>query len=475
MASSPPPLRPLPGPSKPIASASIRARAAPPADPTRFNSIDANMDCWAAPFANFGHNPEEFSPKWWLQYFAKEARTQEAQRIPHWTEEWVRVLNALFIKGPIPAGVSDESRRGWWAVLRPGLDSSGPRPASVPGSAPAPVTDPDTVWKDAMTRLLKLGFRAVTNGETAPAGVHELQSDNSVASAHMLHQRMFGKKVAELEKSMDLSSIPLYWRSEARDVRRIVSQQGTKRQCEVDTIAAEMHMDAPWHPFSDPALSRYMWFRLANLDNDYYTAISVATGFETACSFPKIDEKRVYSFPPLLQVSQWTKAQADRFRSHLGLVCENDREAVRIVTRTTTYMLVHTGSVLDTKGANQFRERDAFPEIGVDRIPLKNIYCVVPIRRVHHGPSPADGITVFIDFMGCERLHSATEIDLFGTGLASRLFGIYREKISQPAFATAWSSRGAAAPGIPTNITRIVEFPIGDGKFQTFRNTLRDA
>jgi hypothetical protein len=436
------------------------------------------MDCWSAPFANFGHGElEEFSPKWWLEYFSKEARNEYAKRnlSINWTQAWIRVLNTLFVKTEVPQGTYDVSTRGWRPELRPGVDPSGPPPAIVPGQAPAPVIDRNAVWKDAMATLLKLGFRAVTRGEIAPVGVQELMTDDSIASAHMLHQRMFGKKVAELEKSMDPSSIPLYWRSEARDVKRIISQQGTKRQCDVDTIAAEMHMDAPWHPFSDPALSKYMWFRLANADNDYYTVISIATGFETACSFPKIDEKRVYSFPPLLQVSQWTKANADRFKSNLGLVYENNKEAVRIVTLATTYMLVHTGSVLDTKGASQSIGRNPFPEIGVDQIPLQNIYCVVPIQRVHHGPSPEDGITVFIDFMHCERLHSATELDLFGLRLASRLFDIYRGKIRQQPFATAWGGQGATAPRVATNITRILEFPISEGKFQTFRNTLKDA
>lgn len=444
-----------------------------PTDPTRFTEGDAQLDCWSAPFNNFGYTDmQEFGVKWWLEYFAMEARNQEAKKLPNWKKDWADVLNLLFVKQQgIPHGKPDVTGRGWWPVPRPGVDRWRTRPETREGQPPSTAPDSNMIWREALTKLLKLGFRAVSKGEVPPEGVSVLTTDESVASLHALQQRMLGKKVAELEKGLNPSEVPIYWRSETRDLQRIIGQQGTKRQCDVESIARDMGMDAPWHPFSDPNLSKYMWFRLANADNDYYTVISIATDFETACSFPKIDEKRVYQFPPV-QVIRWSQAQAERFKSNLGLVLENGKEAVRVVTTTTTYMLVHTGSLLDSMGANKKRGRDSFPELGVEHIPLQNIYCVLPIRRVHHGPAPGDGFTVFIDRANCQRLHGAKEIDFFGIKLSYHLFNIYLANRGRQPFATAWSETGAKAAGISTNITRIIEFPISNGKFQTFKSSL---
>ena len=443
-------------------------------DPNKFSASDAELQCWGAPFANFGYSFTEFGVRWWFDYFAKEARSSEAAKLPNWKKDWTDVLNLVFIKKQeIPPGMPDVTGRGWWPALRPGVDQWKTRPETKPGEAASTAPDSNAIWREALSKLLKLGFRAVTNGEVPPDGVNLLRLDATVAPDHMLQQRILGKKVAELEDSMNTSEIPIYWRSETRDLQRILSQQGTKRQCDVESIAQEMNMTASWHPFSDPSLSKYMWFRLTHGDNDYYTVISVATSFETACGFPKIDEKRVYQFPPA-QVANWSKAQAERFKSNLGLVSENGRENVRLITTTTTYMLVYTGSVLDTMGAARTINRNSFPELGVDRIPLQNIYCVVPIRRVHHGPTPENGFTVFIDSANCKRLHGAKEVDFFGISLSTHLFKIFLEKMSRRPFATAWSGAGATAPDIPANITRILEFPISEGKFQAFKARLAD-
>lgn len=453
-----------------------------PTDPTKFTEGDAELDFVADPFFFFGYpDSKEFGTRWWYQYFATEACSQEARRAPNWKSEFTAVLNLLFFKqAGIPPGKRDVTGRGWWLGLKSGVDSWKTRPAPAPAvegqPAPPAPTGPDSnsIWREALSKLLKLGFRAVGDGQVMPDGVTLLTTDQSVASEHLLRQRMLGKKVAQLEKSMCPSEVPIYWRSETRDIKRILSQQGTKRQCDVDSIATDMGMSASWHPFSDPALNKYMWFRLANTDNDYYTVISVATDFETACSFPKIDEKRVYQFPPT-QVRNWSKDQAELFKSNLGLVLEDGRETIRLITTTTTYMLIHTGSVLDTKGANAVRGKESFPELGVEHIPLENIYCVLPIRRVHHGPKPGDGFTVFIDFMNAQRLHAAKETDLFGIKLSYQLFNIFLEKRRQRPFATAWSETGAHAPAISANITRILEFPLSSSRLQTFKSTLGDT
>jgi len=470
-----------PGPppvSKATTNIRIPVRAAQ-TDPTQFTESDAELDIFADPF-NFFEYPDfkEFGTRWWYQYFAVEACSQEARRSSNWKREFTAVLNLLFFKQPgIPQGKRDITGRGWWLGLKPGVGSWNGRPVykkGEPAPPPSPLVDSNKIWREALSKLLKLGFRAVGDGQVMPDGVTLLTTDQSVASEHLLRQRMLGKKVAELEKSMSPSQVPIYWRSETRDVKRILSQQGTKRQCDVDSIASDMGMDAPWHPFSDPALSKYMWFRLANTDNDYYTVISIATDFETACSFPKIDEKRVYQFPPA-QVTSWSKEQAERFKNNLGLVLEDGRQTVRLITTTTTYMLVHTGSVLDTKGANSLRGKESFPELGVEHIPLENIYCVLPIQRVHHGPKPGDGFTVFIDHQKAERLHGAKETDLFGIKLSYQLFNIYLDKRRQRPFATAWSETGAHTPAIPANIARILEFPLSNSRLQTFKSTLGDT
>jgi hypothetical protein len=435
--------------------------------PNDFDAQDIEDDNWSAPFANFGYDFIEYGSRYWFNYFATEARHQIARKNPNWKREYMAAINLVFLKQqPIPQGKRDITGRGWWPALRPGIDHW--KTAAAPGQ-----TDSNTIWREAMSKLLKLGFRAVSKGDVPPPGVQVLELDATRAPHHMLQQRVMGRKLAELEKIVDPALVPVYWRSETRDLKRILSQGGTRRQCDVESIAKDMNMTAPWHPFSDPSLSKYMWFRLANTDNDYYTVISVATNFETACCFPKINEKRVYQFPPA-QVANWSKGQADRFKSNLGLVLENGRETVRVITATTTYMLIHTGSILDTMGANKTNKNDTiFPEIGVDYIPLDNIYCVLPIQRVHDGMGEKDSFTVFVDSSKCERLHLGKEIDVFGMKLSGRLFDMFFEKKFCAPFSTAWTGTGGVKPAVPA-VTRIIEFPISQGKFQTFRATLAD-
>lgn len=480
MADPMPPLPPGPpgapgppgGPPPPGMSPAANRGPAAPVDPTLITQGDLGNDLFTAPFSNSGMPVEEYGVRWWFEYFWSEARNQG--NAPSLTPgplrsaklDMVEVVNAVFSKERIPGGIRLRMRP-WiehWNTPTPGRRGD-------PGRGGV---DTNAVWKDCLVKLLRIGFRAVRKEEITPSTIPLLELDENRAPQHMLQQRMFGIKVAELEKNMNPAEVPVYWRSETRDVDRILSQQGTRRQCDVETIARDMNMTASWHPFSDPEINKYMWFRLKNKDNDYFTVISVATNFETACGFPKINERRVYQFPDA-PVERWSKSQADQFRSNLGLVTEDGQPKVRLITTTTTYLLVHTGSVLDTMGANRTKGDETFPEVGVERIALDNIYGVIPIQRVHHGPGESDGFTVFVDFAKGRRLHADKELDLFGLHLASRLFNIYMEKRFASAFATAWTKAGAGTPAVPRNISRIREFPISQVEFEKFRATLSDA
>lgn len=418
------------------------------------SSKHAETSQFANEVARLADPEEEFSKLWWFKYFWSEAGSLTGDR----TDGVVHNAKTNRINGAkriFQASEDDVDPNKWSLVVKGSLS--------------------DDDWREGMILVMKAGFRCVPREVEPKAGAIQLPVVKGclTAAEHKLLQRQTGKAVKHDE--IDNSSIHVYWRSETRAPQTIINQKGTLRQVDVEGIAKSMHMDkdTKWHPFSDPEISKFMWYRLANADNDYYTVISVATDWHTCCAFPKIDEKRVYDFPKK-PLSEWTKAEATKHRANLAVVDEGPGKAVCVMTETTTYMLVHTGSVLDTQGAAAMQNRSAFPELGVDHIPLSAIYALIPIRRAHHGPRPEDGFTVFVQTQQCQRIHAGTkEHDLFGVFLAQKLFYIYIDCMKAPPFATSWSHAGAAPPEIKKNYSRIAEFPITELAFQNFLKTLK--
>ena len=443
---------PIVGPPKPPPSGGSASRPPqrPAADPSDVTTADLALDAFVAPFANSGLHIDDFGVRWWFEYFWKEARSVKGEAGN--AVALAAVANTIFSKKRTGPGKVELTLR--------------PNAAHWHGTS-------SQLWRDALVRLLKIGFRAVPKNGVVPSGAAGL-SVLADAKTHHIGGRQFGEEVRKWNEILQPDTIPVYWRSETRPLKMILAQKGTKRQTDVDTIARDLGMTADWHPFSDPEINKHMWYRLGNADNDYYTVISVATDFLTACGFPKIDERRVYFFPAK-DPSLWTKADARRFRSNLGVATVNGARKVVVITRTTAYMLVHYGSMLDTQGAAKTQGKESFAEMGVEHIPLENIFGVFPMSRVHHGPEPGDGFTCFLDQANCERINPDRQMDHFGSKLYFRLLDIFLDTKHRVPFATAWGKTGAKEPDVKATVTAINEFPITDASLNAFIATLGDG
>ena len=447
MASSVPP---QPPPQKAPASRAGGA-ARPAANPLEFRPVDlSGSDLGSAPFANQAISVEEFGVRWWFQYFWQEAKmvAKETDRTA-----MAAICNQLFIKtpgGPHKYKVKDAFKDDDHTTANPGA------------------------WKQMLTQLLHIGFRRVDPKETVqttPQGPPVPQ----VAAHHL----MLRTDLAPLLPSKYTPETEIFWRSESRTLERILEQQGTKRQSDVAFLAKDMNMSAPWHPYSDPDINKYMWFRLGQGDNDYYTVISVATDFETALAFPKIDEARIYGFPKR-SLDEWTQDEVQRHHKNLAKVTHTDgSEHIMLATKTTAYMCVAAGRIIDTRTAGGkidevSKKLVGFPEKGVSEIPLDQIFALLPVTRIHHGPEPADGFTAFID-------HDRGRYVFEDVGKAMDLFGDAYQRLKDEYFkqkyrvkvVTAWGANGATDPKKAVPVSRIIEFPASAADIQQFKSARR--
>jgi hypothetical protein len=389
---------------------------------------------------------QEFGVRWWFQYFWQEAKmvADSGQRA-----EMAGICNILFEKtpgGPHKYKVKDAFKDDDYTT----------------SNAPP--------WKQMMTQLLHIGFRRVDPKEAVQTG-----SQGPPVPQVAAHHLMLQSNLTQVMPRKYTPETEIFWRSESRTMERIIEQQGTKRQSDVSFIAKDMNMAAPWHPYSDADINRYMWFRLGQGDNDYYTVISVATDFETALSFPKIDEARVYGFPKK-KLDDWTQDEIQRHQKSMALVSLVDgTQRIMLATQTTAYMCVACGRIIDTRTAGGHMDEVSkklvgFPEKGVSEIPLDQIFAILPITRIHHGPEPEDGFTAFIDYnRGKLVVEDFTKaMDLFGDAYP-RLKDEYFKQKYRIKVATGWSANGAREPRIPMNVARVVEFPASASALAAFK------
>ena len=168
------------------------------------------------------------------------------------------------------------------------------------------------------------------------------------------------------------------WRSDSRAYPDIESAGGFLAKARsAEGYAASLGMRQPWHPFSDPALRKYMWFRKGQGDNCLNSVVSVGRAKEWQAYLP---------FP--LMKDYPTKLQKRRV---LVTTAANRRVPVTLgVSHTWLYLFVMTDLLALKTGALGARFGDkAFPEIGVGSIPIGNVYGAVRFVRVFHAPFPA--------------------------------------------------------------------------------------
>ncbi|MEM6971544.1 MAG: hypothetical protein AAF577_01965 [Pseudomonadota bacterium] len=424
----------------------------------------------------------DFDVYWWFQYFYTEAWTGQ-QRDPvdkmnYALDRQTRDRKALVAL----MAEMFERNHGSPPILKLKLQYASP----IGGASGPAARAPYEVWRDALQRLLKMGFLSVPVSDMAPdtraTGVASLMLNPS--TAEFVLQKQYVGYLNQTDVKKGKSEIFVGWRCETRPLHMVRAHGGNKRQIDVDAIASGMNMDAAWHPFSDPAIKKFMWFRLANTDNDYYTVISVAENFRTAASFPLIDERRVYTFPNK-DVSRWTQQEAERHRRNLALVeITGGEKRMMLASETYAYLYGITGLFLRTNAAGKNYSggvSEAFPEIGVKEIPLDAIVGCLPLLRIHHGPSDKtagtqsrnDGFTVFVQKATAALTTSDMQmLHRFGKTAYAKLISEYNTTLAAKPLASCWAGSGFKDPGTPVSVARVIEHPIRKQTLDDFKKTL---
>jgi len=230
---------------------------------------------------------------------------------------------------------------------------------------------------DMLTQLLRIGFRGVMSSTSS--------KDVSGAATHasnILSCCSFGK---------DTLDVQVGWRAEDRPPADILKRGGWKRQVDVAERARQLNMDKKWHPYHQKDIKKYLWFRAGkNIDNCFYSVLSVGHTFQAVLNFPEIDET-TFSFLPhttngeVKAVREWS-AEEKRKNPHFIATVKTSTEERREFLASTTYayMFLLKGLVLDTAKASRYYGRDTFPEEGVAKIGVDDIYACWPIVRVFH-------------------------------------------------------------------------------------------
>lgn len=409
----------------------------------------------ASPFEENKESYDDFSPQYWFQYFWAEMKKEKLASAE--TSLGLEAVQLLFNK------VQDSLlSRGFRLNLKDELRPTKGPPASS-GAAPTfgMSVDAARTWNKALTNLLLIGFKRVSTQRGSPS----LPTPTETA----LLENDF---VSSINK--DAFQLRIFWRADARG--KDAFSGGAKRSVDDEGACAKYGLKQPWHPFSSPENTKYMWFRRGQADNDFYTVVSVTTDLSTACTFPLIDERRAYQMP-LKPPAEWTAVELRQFQGNLVEVeVEGSLTSkVLIGTKTNVFMLaLNDGVVMDTQGAGaKYRgEVKGFPEAGVTGYPFEAFMGDIPIVRAHHGPTNPAGFTAFLDPTTKPTFY-LTESDLrnrFGESGASRILDCFKNvgihELTKKT--TAWSSHGATTPEVALNVKRLVSFPISPSRLEGF-------
>lgn len=93
-------------------------------------------------------------------------------------------------------------------------------------------------------------------------------------------------------KNTPLTPLKVGFRGELRPPATVKMHDGCRSKAMVDAVRQTMGMNEPWHPFTDAAVRAKAYYRngSVNQDNCLFTAVSVATNFETASKFPLMQD-----------------------------------------------------------------------------------------------------------------------------------------------------------------------------------------
>jgi hypothetical protein len=224
-------------------------------------------------------------------------------------------------------------------------------------------------------------------------------------------------------------------------------------------------MRAEWHPFSQESVRGYLWYRLGQNDNCKYTVTSLAKDVRVALGFPKFDTDNFPNMPRTDPNAMQPQQRAACTKDGVPLIGEVTLEGgghteVRFlaVTKTTVAQVILEKYIFDTQQAQEsYQPGSGFRELGVGKVPMRNIVGLFSFYRVHHGITEPDGFTALIDRPGCtpiEAKHllkfSASQME--AEQLAAVLAPLYQQTLAMGPVASAWGPTGYANPGRPLTL-----------------------
>lgn len=311
-------------------------------------------------------NPSKYSMRWWFIYFWTEAVARADS--PHMLD----ASHSASTKAKESFTKHAQGAQARLIKIYDGLKGDNPEQKLT-----SIVIMETNKLRELLTELLRMGFRGV------PASLSSKDLKGADSKADNI--------ISCCSFEQDTMAVEVGWRCEARSFSDLRLQGGTKRQVDVEERARQLNMRQPWHPYSQENIRKYLWFRAGgNMDNCFYSAISVGLTFMAVLNFPEMDADNFGSLPRTAQneikaVREWTPAER---HAHPGFIAtvhtttEHSREF--LATKVHVYMFVIKGLVLDTRKAATYYGSPTFPEKGVANIALDDIYACFPVVRVFH-------------------------------------------------------------------------------------------
>lgn len=223
-----------------------------------------------------------------------------------------------------------------------------------------------------LERFLRAGFDSLP-------GTTKAFNERDTSRDHLMNfmRKMSGNREAQ----------SFCWRSDSRSMTEIGLDGGFQAKCNSanQETLAKHNMDKEWHPFRNPGVRQYMWFRKGQKDNCLYSVISIGSSE---------DWKDYLSFPLVADHKSWNVTDMP-----VMVMRNGRRESVTLgVSWTFVYLFVMSDLILaDTQQIQDWIAQEklrlkegrsegggAFPERATRGIPMENVYGAIKFIRIHH-------------------------------------------------------------------------------------------
>ncbi|MEO1749766.1 MAG: hypothetical protein AAFR27_14345, partial [Pseudomonadota bacterium] len=239
-------------------------------------------------------------------------------------------------------------------------------------------------------------------------GFEEAGTEN-VSTAHLngnhMFSRYFGLK-SKVPAPATGAAITAQWRfgyrGDSRKPNEVVSHGGAKCRADLSFWRDDANVDQPWHPWgkygSTTLNTKKMWFRKGSLDNDYFTANSIAFDFHIACAYPIMRSNEFFK-DAVGDVNHWSENQRFKLQTNIKNTKPN-RPNICKIQRTGTgkeifalcdemrvyvFLLETNTQVAKTWCYNVSSK---YPEAAIRTIPLESYVACLTVERVHVHPGP---------------------------------------------------------------------------------------